>query len=278
MSASSYMLLRSTGDDRLVGLPLFPSRVFRHGYIFVNARAGIERPQDLVGREVGVHEYQQTAVLWMRALLQHDYDVRPESIRWRYGGVRTPGYQERLHHDVPPGVSLTPIPADQTLEGMLESGALDALMSPAPPLALQRRSPDVRRLFPDYRSVERDYFRRTGYYPIMHMVVVRRDVYEANRWVAVALLEAFSAAKRLGMARLREQGAVAVGVPWLGAALDEVDELFGGDAFPYGLEANRPVLEAMMQYSYEQGLAVQKLDPRELFAPETWDWTEPARG
>jgi 4,5-dihydroxyphthalate decarboxylase len=155
---------------------------------------------------------------------------------------------------------------------MVERGALDALVTAEAPRLFKAGSSHLRRLFPDYRSVERDYFNRTGFFPIMHMVAVRRDVYEANRWVAVSLLEAFSRAKQSGNARVRALGgASAIALPWLASFIEEVDEIFRGDAFPYGFEANRPILEAMTQYSYEQGLSQRKLDPRELFAPETLD-------
>ncbi len=269
LSLSSYMLMRSRGDDRYIAVPVFPSRNFRHNGVYVNTRAGIERPQDLIGKNVGVTEYQMTAALWIRAFLQYDYGVTPQSIHWWKGGLTTPFHTDRLAHDTPPGVQLDPIPSDQSLEGMLDSGGLDALVTPSPPLPFRAGSPNIRRLFPDYWQVEREYFQRTGCFPIMHTVVVRRDVYEANRWVPRTLFEAFTESKRLGMMRLREVGQLAVSIPWLATQLEEVDRIFDGDAFKYGFDANLSTLESMTQYSYEQGLSKRKLDPRELFAPET---------
>lgn len=268
MSASTYMMMVGEGDDRLVGIPVFPSRAFRHNMIFVNTEAGIERPEDLKGKSVGLVDYQMTAALWVRAFLEEDYGVTPADVDWRYGGIYTPEYQERRRHEPPPGVSVSRIPADQSLTSMFAAGELDAFVTfdPAP---YRDGAPGIRRLFRDYRAVERDYFTRTGFFPIMHMVVVRRDVYEANPWVATSILEAFVESKRLGLARMRDVNALAVTLPWIEDELDEVDELFGGDPFPYGFEQNRAILEAMTRYSHEQGLTARKLDPEELFAPET---------
>jgi 4,5-dihydroxyphthalate decarboxylase len=268
MSTSTYMLMRGQGDERLVGLPVFLSRAFRHNMVYVNADAGIERPEDLKGKNVGVPEYQMTAALWIRAFLEHDYGVKPSDIRWWYGGIEQPGYTERREHDPPPGVHLEPIPQDKALVPMLEAGELDAYVTAGMPRAFRERSPKIRRLFPNWRAVERDYFVRTGFFPIMHMTVVRRDVYERHPWVVESLMDAFVDAKRRGLDRLRNLGALAVTLPWIAADFEEIDELFGGDPFPYGFEQNRAILEAMTQYSYEQGLTPRKLDPAELFAPE----------
>ncbi len=274
MSVSTFMLMLGRGDDRFVGVPVFPSRNFRHNGIYVHAGADIKKPQDLVGRNVGVVEYQMTAALWIRAFLQHTYGVAPADIHWWTGGLTSPEYHERLAHNVPSDVRLDRIPSDQSLEGMLESGELDALVTPTPPLPFRAGSRNIRRLFEDYPSVEREYYRQTGIFPIMHTVVVRRDVYEANPWVPRALMDAFAESKRVGMERMREVGTLAVSLPWLAPALAEVDELFQGDAFSYGMERNRPVLEALVQYSYEQGLSERKLEVPDLFAAETWDWSE----
>jgi 4,5-dihydroxyphthalate decarboxylase len=273
MSISTYMMMRSQGDHRYIGIPVFLSRQFRHSFIFVNSRKGIDKPADLIGKQVGVPEYQLSAALWVRAFLQHDYGVPPSAVHWRCGGLTHPGFVERLGHKLPAQIRVTPIPGDHTLEGDLESGEIDALVSFAVPESLKAGSTEIRRLFPDYRAVEADYYRRTKFFPIMHMVVLRRDVYERDRWMAVNLLEAFSHAKKSGLARLYAPGgASAVAIPWLGAILGDTDRIFGGDAFPYGYEANRELLEAITQYSFEQGLSEQKVDARSLFAPETIDY------
>jgi 4,5-dihydroxyphthalate decarboxylase len=202
-------------------------------------------------------------------LLQHEYGVAASDIHWWTGGLTTSGYVERIHHALPAGVKLDMIPNDRTLEGMLSSGELDALVTVRPPVDFCSSSTSVRRLFSDYRSVERDYFRRTRFFPIMHLIVLRRDLYEQHRWMAVNLVEAFTQAKRLGRERLRMLDSLAVSLPWLAWELEEIDTLFDGDPFPYGVSANRPVLEAMTKYSYEQGLSNRHVELDELFAPET---------
>jgi 4,5-dihydroxyphthalate decarboxylase len=268
LSLSTYMIMRARGDDRFVGIPVFPARAFRQRHIYVGTNSGIETPQDLVGRTVGVIEYQITAALWIRAFLEHDYGVRPGDLRWRQGGHDEPHWRPRLEHDLPADVELEQIPADKSLVGMLEAGELDALATTFPPAPFRAGSPAIRRLFPDYRPVELDYFHRTGFFPIMHLVVVRRDVHEEHPWVARSLYDAFVAAKEAGRRRLRHLDELAVSDPFWEERLVEIETVFGGDAFPYGYGANEATVEAMTRYSYEQGLAARKLDPAELFAPE----------
>jgi 4,5-dihydroxyphthalate decarboxylase len=270
MSASTYFLMLARGDRRFVAIPVFPSRAFRHSQVYIHSKAGIARPEDLAGRNVGILDYQMTAAVWVRAFLQHDYGVTPARIHWWTGGLYVPDFAERTNVTLPPGVELRRIPETETLENMLTTGKLDALVTTEPPRAFLAGSPNVQRLFPNHREVERDYFRRTGFFPIMHLVVMRRDVYEKNRWAAVSLMEAFEAAKRVGKERMHYQGAYAVGLPWLGSEMEEVDTLFGGDAFPYGVTKNRAILEQMVVYAHEQGFTARKLDVDELFAPETY--------
>lgn len=281
MSLSNFVMMTARGDDRFVGLPVFPSRQFRHKDLYVNVAAGVDSPEQLVGHDVGVLQYQMTAALWIRGILQHDYGVAPDDVRWWTGGLTTPGvpagdsrstYEHEvdgLRRTLPAGTALSLIRDDQTLEGMLEDGSLAALVTSRPPRAFTRRTGAIRRVFADYRRVERAYFTRTGFFPIMHLVVLRRDVYHRHPWVACSLAEAFGRAKAVGYRRLRSLGTLAVTLPWLAAELEEVDELFGGDAFPYGVEPNWAVLEATLAYSFEQGLAPRKVDVSELFAPET---------
>ncbi|UQX88967.1 hypothetical protein M6D93_02965 [Jatrophihabitans telluris] len=269
MSASSFLVLLGKGDHRFVGLPLFISRNFRHGQIYVNERSGIRVPADLKGKRVGVLEYQMTAALWIRAFLLHDYGVEASEMLWKTGGLTTPDWRERLPVDLPPGVSLERIPAEMTLEGMLAAGDLDALVTAQPPKSFTLDgSTGVRRLFADYEAVERDYYQRTGLFPIMHLVVMRRDVYERDPWLASAMVAAFEEAKAIGQRRLRAITGLAVGLPWLAPAIDTVDQVFDGDAFPYGLSANAHVLEAMTQYAWEQGLTPRKVDFGELCVPD----------
>ena len=271
MSLSTYMLMLGQGDERLIGIPVFLSRAFRHSRVFVNSDAGIGRPEDLNGKQVGTPEFQMTAGLWIRGFLEHDYGVKAFDMSWFYGGSDEPVYTERRHHDAPPGVRMEQIPTDRTLSDMLESGELDALITAADPGAYRRGSPHVQRLFPDPWSVEREYFQRTRIFPIMHLVVMRREIYAQHRWLAVSLLNAFIESKRLGMARLRLTGVLPVAIPWLAADIEELDEVFDGDAFPYGFAQNRHVLEKATEYAHEQGLTPRRFEPEELFAPETLD-------
>jgi 4,5-dihydroxyphthalate decarboxylase len=269
MSVSTMTMLVSRGVDTFVGVPVFPSRHFRHRQVYVNADAGIDRPEDLAGKRIGVPEYQMTAALWIRAFLQHDYGVAPADVHWFEGGLNTADWAERLRHDPPPGVQLERIPPDRTLNELLEAGELDAIAASQPPRAFRDGSPRVRRLFPNYREVEREYFERTRFYPIMHMVAVRRDIYDANRWVPVSLLRGMAESRRHAYEQMHDPDVPPVGHPWWHAELEDLDSLFGGDPYPYGFEANRAILEAMTTYSYEQGLSVRKVDPTELFARET---------
>ncbi len=268
MSLASYLGFVARGDRRLVGLPIFPARYFRHRQLYVNASAWIDGPADLVGRRIGIPDYHQTAAMWIRAFLEHDYGVSPQSLHWVRGGLDRPGGHEQLGLPVPDGIDLVDAPAGATLSGMLAGGELDALIAPRPPAGYGDGGP-VRRLFADYAAVERDYLARTGIFPIMHLVVLARPVYEENPELAVALLEAFVEAKRVGHARLREEGFDAIADPWWSERLDELDAAFGGDPYPYGLEANRHVLTSALAYAYEQGLVERPLALEELFAAET---------
>jgi 4,5-dihydroxyphthalate decarboxylase len=275
MSTSTLTMMISRGDDRLVGIPVFTSKAFRHSQVYVNVASGIERPEDLAGKRVGVPEYQMTAAVWIRAFLQHDYGVAPDEMHWLTGGLETPSYAERLHHEPPPGVTIELIPAGSTLEEMLDSGEIDALATARAPRPFREGTGRVRRLFPDYRAVEEEYLRRTGIYPIMHTVVLQRTIYEANRWAPVALADAFEEARHHGRERLRDLDTLAVMHPWIAAELEELKgpfAHFGGDPFAYGLEVNRHVLEALMEHAWEQRLPARKVEVDELFAPETLEW------
>jgi 4,5-dihydroxyphthalate decarboxylase len=281
MSLSNFILMVGRGDDRFVGLPVFLSRQFRHKDVYVHSGSGIEAPDQLRGRKVGILQYQMTAAIWVRAILQHDYGVLPHEIQWWTGGLTEPGlpagdiasdYQaeiELLRRQMAGEISLELIPNDQTLEGMLEEGTLEGLVSSRAPRPFVAGSTRIRRLFEDYRRIERDYYERTKIFPIMHLVVLLRSVYEKNPWAARNLSEAFALAKRKGRERLRSLGTLAVSLPWLASDLEEIDSLFGGDAFPYGLEQNRSVLETTIQYLMEQRLLARPVAVEELFAPET---------
>ncbi|HTE83220.1 MAG TPA: ABC transporter substrate-binding protein [Dehalococcoidia bacterium] len=269
MSFSTYASLFSQGDSRYIAIPVFLSRHFRHGFIFVHGQSGIEAPIDLVGKRVGVPEYEMTAAVWQRAILLHDYGVRPEQLRWFQGGEFNPGFIERQQLPTPPGVSLDFIPEHQTLHEMVASGDLDALLCPHQPPALLDGSGRVRRLFPNYVDVEQQYYARTGFFPIMHLTVLRRDLYEQHRWIPLSLFRAFVEAQTRGWLRLNELGALAVMLPWLPHELEEVARIMGPNHWPYGFRDNYRILDAMCQYGYEQAVFQRRLHPEELFAPET---------
>lgn len=269
MSFSTYANLRARGDDGLVGIPVFPSRVFRHSFVFVNRDAGIERPRDLVGKRVGTMQYQLTSNLWIRGILEDDYGVAPSSFTWYFGGQDGPGERERAVVSIPDDVDRVFIREDQTLGRLLVDGEIDALLAPHIPRCFREQDPSVRRLFPDFRTVEADYHRRTGFFPIMHLIVIRKDVYEHTPWVAASLFEAFGRAKHAAFERLQFTGTLAAMVPWLFADLEEVEDLFEGHYWPYGVAENRSELETMLRWAHRHGITVSDLTVEDLFAPET---------
>jgi 4,5-dihydroxyphthalate decarboxylase len=268
MSLSSYVLSLFQ-DAPFVALPVFPSRAFRHNGIYVHAGSGVERPEDLAGRVVGVPEYQVTAAVWIRGILAEHHGVPVGSVRYRTGGLHQPGRVEKLRFDPPDGVSIAPIPADRTLTEMLLSGEIDALYSPRTPRPLAEGDPRVRRLFRDPAAAEADYFTRTGIFPIMHVVVLRRDVYERRRWIARSLHDAFEVARRRTLARVDETAASRYALPWLYAEVERTRRIMGDAYWTYGLQGNETVLRTFLRYSHEQGLARRRLEPAELFAAET---------
>jgi 4,5-dihydroxyphthalate decarboxylase len=268
-SLSSYLIARDRGTPRLIALPVFPSRMFRHSAIYINTRAGITQPRDLIGRRVGIPEYQLTALLWIRGILSDEYGVLPEDIEWFIGGEERPGRQEKLPVDPPPRVRIRPIPPGTTLNQLLVEGELDALIAPRAPSAFLAGNPAVARLFPDYPAVEAEYYQRTKIFPIMHVVVLREEVLERYPWVARNLYEAFEAARRTTLVELHQTAALAVMLPWLHRELDRTRAILGEDYWPYGLEANRHVLETAIRYAHEQGLIRRRFALEELFAPST---------
>jgi 4,5-dihydroxyphthalate decarboxylase len=267
MSLSTYVLTLD-GDRPFVAIPVFPSRAFRHNGVYVNSGAGIARPEDLEGRVVGVPEYQVTAAVWIRGILAEHYGLPVDSVRYRTGGLRRPGRLEKVKVN-PPGVEVLPIAADATLESMLVSGAIEALYTPRTPQPFAAGDPAVRRLWEDPRAEERRYFETTGIFPIMHTVVVRRDVYERDPWVATSLLKAFNDAKAAVARRLEETAASPSMLPWGYDEAASARRLMGDDFYSYGLGPNEQVLRTFLRYSFEQGLARRLYDPAELFAPGT---------
>ena len=261
MSLSSYTILRSQGDTRFIALPVFPSRIFRQSCVYVHSRSGIKRPEDLKGRRFGAADYQMTAAVWVRGFLQHDYGVLPEDLDWVVGAPVRPGV------NIPERIRIEHIGPDRSLDGMLDRGELDALLGvtfPRPFLAGSRR---VRRLFPNYRRVEEDYYRRTGIFPIMHTFVLKSSLFEAEPWVAISLYKAFVQAKQLNDRLLYDTDALHAGLPWLIDEIERSRRVFGGEIWDYSVEGSRPTLEALVQYLDEQGLTARRMGVEELFVP-----------
>ena len=260
MSFGKIVSMMAELDPAIVAIPVFVSRVFRHSAIYVRQGSGIARPKDLEGKRVGVPEWAQTATIYVRGMLAHDYGVDLRSIAWTQAGVGEPGRIEKVKLQLPPGLRVTPAP-ERSLREMLAKGDLDAVIS--------ARDPGGERLFPDYPAQELEYFRKTRIFPIMHVIVLRRDVYERDRWLAMNLLQAFEEAKNLSLARAAEIGVSAVPVPWVSDHTRLWREVAGEDFWPYGVEPNRPTLQAFLQYAHEQGICARRLEVEELFAPET---------
>jgi 4,5-dihydroxyphthalate decarboxylase len=269
LSMGAFLVAAARGYRPFIAIPVFPSRTFRHRCVFINTASGITKPQDLRGKRVGVPEYTMTAAVWLRGLWQHEYGIAPQEIHWFQGGEEQPGRKDRVDFDLPAGIRLEVIPEDRTLNQMIESGEIDVLMSPRMPSCYLNGAPQVCRLFPDFKRVEMDYFRRTKIFPIMHGIAIRADLYEKHPWVAQSLFKAFCEAKDRCFEELYDTNILRRSLPWEAAEYEETAELMGRDYWPYGFSANRPVLETLHSYLLEQGLIKQKLDLEKLFAPGT---------
>jgi 4,5-dihydroxyphthalate decarboxylase len=260
MSLSNYMIALGKGDRRFVAIPVFPSRVFRHAYVWINTRSGIQKPQDLKGKRIGIADYSMTALLFVRGFLQHQYGVMPHDVHW---------FRRRSEHvsiEIPAGVRIDNIGKDQTLDDLLEAGELDAVALTSPPRGFLAGLPEIKRLFPDARAVEAEYYRQTKIFPIMHMVVIRRAIYEKDPSLAVRLAEGFETAKHLSFEGYAEGLSC---LPWIHLDFEYARQVLGDDVYPYGVKKNLATLEAATLYSNEQGLTRRKFSVDELFAAET---------
>jgi 4,5-dihydroxyphthalate decarboxylase len=271
MSLSSYAVSLTRPEKPFIAIPVFPSRFFRHSCIYVNANAGIREPKDLIGRNVGNPEYQMTAPVWIRGILQDEYGVPVESVTYRTGGEEEPGRPEKLKLDLPPRIKVQPIGETETLSAMLRDGGIDALYTARMP-STYRTAPDrVKRLFESYMEVEQAYYRKTKIFPIMHTVVVRRALYEQHPWIAMSLYKAFAQAQREAYEDLYVTAALKTMLPWLTKHVEDARALMGDDYWAYGFAPNRECLDTFLRYHHEQGLSKQRLKPEELFAPETME-------
>ncbi|HXX83639.1 MAG TPA: ABC transporter substrate-binding protein [Casimicrobiaceae bacterium] len=271
MSLSSYTVSMFREPRPFVAIPVFPSRFFRHSCIYVNASAEIRQPKDLIGKRVGTPEYQMTAPVWIRGILSDHYGVPVDSVSYHTGGLEETGRSEKLKLDLPPNIRIVPIGEAQTLSAMLASGEIDALHTARMPSTFVTGGGKVKRLFENYVEVEQQYYRDTGIFPIMHTVVIRREVYEKNRWVAQALYKAFVAAQKRTYEDLYVTAALKAMLPWLTAHVEQTRALMGEDYWPYGFEPNRKTLSTFLRYHHEGGLSKRLLEPEELFARETME-------
>jgi 4,5-dihydroxyphthalate decarboxylase len=267
MSISEHVTKLAAGNSPLVAVPVFISRVFRHQFVFINGKSGIKTPKDLEGRRVGVPLYVQTAAVFIRGMLQHEYGVDLSTIRWVQGAMEHPGTHGKP--TVLPllrKVELEQNMSGKSLNGLLEDGDIDAMITATIPEPFGR-NPDVVRLFPDFRKVEADYYKRTKIFPIMHLLAIKRAVYEKHPFVATSLYNACCEARALAIAKMRDVGATRYMLPWMVDDLHEIDEVFGDEFWPYGVEANRATLEALVTYLHEQAMIPKVIPIEDLFVP-----------
>jgi 4,5-dihydroxyphthalate decarboxylase len=262
LSLTTYAALAGAGDDSVAAIPVFPSRVFRHSAIYVTRGGPVRGPGDLAGRRVGVPEWSQTAGVWARGILVHEFGLRLREVRWVQARVNGSGRPEQA---APPADLPITVEPDRSLSDMLVAGDLDAIISAQPPMNSLGPEPPIVPLFPDATERERDWYRRTGIYPIMHVVVLRRDVLDAHPWAAMNLYRAFTEARDRSLARATDPNASRFPVPWLPAYARRMAELFGGNLLPYGIEPNRRTLDAFLGYAHEQGISPRRLAVDDLF-------------
>jgi 4,5-dihydroxyphthalate decarboxylase len=267
VSLAKYVSLISQGDTSLTAIPVFPSRMFRHSAFYVHRDGTVKVPADLAGKKLGLPEWAQTAAVYGRGLLAHEWGVKLADIEWVQAGVNQRGRVEKVQLKLPAGIRYRAEP-ERSLNEMLLDGAVDAIMTARPPAAFLAGDPRVERLIPDTRTAEADYFRKTGIYPIMHVVALRRAIVDAHPWVAMNLFKAFDEAKNRSLERLRDITASRVALPWLRDHVSTIEAIFGLDFFPYGLESNRQTLDAFLAFAQEQGVTHRKLAAEELFPRE----------
>ena len=265
LSLAKYVAMVGAGDPPAVAIPVFPSRVFRHSAFYVARGGPVESPEQLAGARIGVPEWFQTAGVWARGIMVDEFGLGLADIRWVQGGVNQPGRREQF--TTPPGMSITVV-ADRSLGDLLLAGEIDAIISARPPDGALGPDAPIVALIPDAAAWEERWYQRTGIYPIMHVVVVRRDVLEAHPWVAMRLYQGFVEARQRSLARAGDLNASRFPLPWLPNYAGRMAELFGGDPFPYGVEANRRTLEAFLGHASDQGITSRPLAVEELFPPQ----------
>ena len=269
ISLSSYSVSLARPDKPFIAIPVFPSRFFRHSCIYVNADAGIREPRDLIGKRIGNPEYQMTAPVWIRGILQDEYGVPVDTQTYYQGGEEEPNRPEKIKLDLPASIKVRPIGEKDTLAAMLRDGQIDAFYTARMPSTYHTGRGQVRRLFENYMEVEQAYYRKTRIFPIMHTVAIRRRLYEQYPWIAMSLYKAFVQAQRETYEDLYVTAALKTMLPWLTKHVEDARALMGDDFWPYGFAPNRETLATFLRYHHEQGLSKRLLTPEELFAPET---------
>lgn len=265
MSMGAHCHLLGAGQSPFIGMPAFPSRAFRHSMIYYNVRSGIQKPEDLNGKRIAIREWGMTASIWMIGILMEEYGLDPTSIEW------IAAKKPRVDIDFPPDVHIRYMNAGQDLSLMLDRAEVDAALLHQVPACFASGSAHVKRLFPNYRSAEIDYYKRTGIHPIMHCVVVRKDVYKENPWVLRSVYDALVEAKKNAMEALRDEGAYSTMIPLLPSVMEEMREIFGTDFWPYGVKANQATLEKLVIFAYKQGISSRLLSVYELFGESVRD-------
>ncbi len=269
LSLSSHLVGVARGTSAYVGVPAFLSRAFRHSAIYIRTDKGIAAPADLKGRRIGVPEYQLTAIVWARGILADDHGVKPSDIVWVRGGLEEPGRPEKIRLTLPPEIRIEDAPANGSLNAMLEAGEIDGFIGPRAPSCFDRGHPKVARLFPDPATAA-DYYRRTGIFPIMHLLGVRRELAEKHPWLPGTLLKAFEQSKRVAVAKLTDTSATKITLPFVEEQLAAARQLMGDDFWSYGMnEANRRALDAFCGHHHAQGLSERRVEVNELFHPST---------
>jgi 4,5-dihydroxyphthalate decarboxylase len=270
LSLSSYAVKTANNDCPYIAVPAFVSRAFRHTAVYVRTDR-VKKPADLKGRKVGVPEYQLTANVWARALLDDDYGVKPADIHWIRGGIEDAGRPEKLTIKLPVGVRLDNAPEGATISALREAGEIDGFIAPRPPALVERGHPNIGWLFPDPVAVAKDYFKRTGFFPIMHVVGIRRALAERHPWLPGAVLKAFEQSKQVSLAKLSDTSATKVTLPFVEEALTNARTLMGEDFWSYGVPQNRKVLDYFLGQHHAQGLSSRRVSVDELFHPATYE-------
>lgn len=269
LSLSSYSISVARDQAHYVALPIFLSRAFRHTSVYIRTDRGIDRPEDLKGRRIGIAEYQLSANVWARGILKDEHGVSPSDITWVRGGMDTPGRPEKIKVDLPADVSVEAAPEGATLNGMLAEGEIDGFIGPRWPRCFAEGHPHVGRLWRDSVSAAEGFFTRTGIFPIMHVLGVRRSLAEEYPFLPMALVKAFTEAKAMAQAALADTSATKVTMPFVEDTLNRAQALMGPDPWSYGVAANAKVLETFLGYHHDQGLSPRRVAVDELFHPAT---------